>query len=177
MRCPWIRGFNLACRRNPFVKSLDPYIRSIKRAAPAMPVRPLIKACNQIQLCSESHSPFSQQLDWVAVSLQPLSQHGEEQPEEHLHEPPSLHEHWFASHPQSLHVQSSPQHMHAVALALVKVARASGVATTAPSNASPANDLINIEISLVSKKVKIQTARRFFVTESRHREGLGVCYD
>ncbi len=67
--------------------------------------------------------------------------------------------------------------MQAVALALVKVATASGVATTAPSNASPANDLINIKISLVSKKVKIQTTRRFFVTESRHREGLGVCYD
>ena len=41
--------------------------------------------------------------------------------------------------------------MQADALALVKVARASGVATTAPMSASPANDLINIEISLVSK--------------------------
>ena len=142
-----------------------------------MPVRPFIKSCNQIQFHSESHSPFSQQLDSTAVSLQPLSQHGEEQPEEHLHAPPFLHKHWFASHPQSLHVQLSPQHMHAVALALLKVARASGVATTAPMSANPANDLINIEISLVSKKVKIQTTRRFSVNESRHRAGLGACYD
>ena len=67
--------------------------------------------------------------------------------------------------------------MQADALALVKVARASGVATTAPSNASPANDLINIEISLVSKKVKIQTTRRFSVNGSRHREAIGVYYD
>ena len=116
-----------------------------------MPVRPLIKACNQIQLCSESHSPFSQQLDWVAVSLQPLSQHADEQPEEHAHEPPALHEHWFASQPQSSHVQSSPQHIHAVALALLNVARANGMVATALSTASPTNDLMNIEISLVSK--------------------------
>ena len=116
-----------------------------------MPVRPFIKSCNQIQFHSESHSPFSQQLDWAAVSLQPLSQHGEAQPEEHLHAPPSLHEHWLASHAQSLHVQSSPQHMHAVALEPLNVARANGVATTALSSANPANDLINIEFSLVNK--------------------------
>jgi hypothetical protein len=50
-----------------------------------------------------------------------------------------------------LHVQSSPQHIHAVALALLNVARANGMVATALSTASPTNDLMNIEISLVSK--------------------------
>ena len=43
--------------------------------------------------------------------------------------------------------------MQAVALALLKVARANGVATTAPNRANPANDLINIEISLVKNNM------------------------
>lgn len=141
-----------------------------------MPVRPFIKSCNQIQFHSESHSPFSQQLDSTAVSLQPLSQHGEEQPEEHLHAPPSLHEHWFASHAQSLHVQSSPQHMHAVALEPLNVARANGVATTALSSANPANDLINIEFSLVNKWNSKCKNRWIPVNESKHRESLVVYY-
>ncbi|MDO7689420.1 MAG: hypothetical protein MUQ67_08695 [Pirellulales bacterium] len=89
----------------------------------------------------------------AVASLQPLSQHEDEQPEEHAHGPPELHEHCCASQPQSLQVQSSPQHMQAVALALLKVARANGVATTAPNRANPANDLINIEISLVKNEM------------------------
>lgn len=140
-----------------------------------MPVRPFIKSCNQIQFYSESHSPFSQQLDSTAVSLQPLSQHGEAHPDEHAHEPPVLHEHWFASHPQSEHVQFSPQHIHAAALEPLKVARANGVATTAPSSASPANDLINIEISFVNNKNRNKTTRRYSINEARHKESLGVC--
>jgi hypothetical protein len=105
-----------------------------------------------------------------------LSQQGDSHPDEHAHEPPVLHEHWFASHPQSEQVQFSPQHTHAVAPALLKVARANGVATTALNRAKPANDLINIEISFVKNQNRNKTTRRYSVNESRHKEVLDAYY-
>ena len=96
---------------------------------------------------SDAHSPFSQQLDAAAALLPTESQHGEEHSAEHAHGPPALHEHWFASHPQFVHVQFSPQHTHPAASAPLNVASANGVATRAPRSARPANDLVIIEIS------------------------------
>ena len=151
-------SFATYCRTETTIRASKRYQLSIKtwtkQKGPHQRYRcgPSVKASNYIQSCSKAHSLFAQQLDSTAASsLQPLSQHSDEQPVEQAHEPPDLHEHWFASHAQSVHVQSSPQHMHDVAFALLKVARANGIATTALSSASPANDLINIAISLVKK--------------------------
>ena len=168
MRCLWIRGFNLACRKNQFVRTVKPESEQKRGrtsfAGTAPHLKPVIRFILDQQCIHLFHSNLIERQFHCSPCRNKVI---------HIlmntHEPPVLHEHWFASHPQSEQVQFSPQHTHAAAPALLKVARANSVATTAPSSASPANDLINIEISFVNIKNRNKTTRRYSINESKHK--------